>query len=60
METKAKEVKPRKKLTLHKHYLVDIRRFSKELGITEEDFGKSLETKIITRNKVKFLALRVI
>lgn len=55
-----KEAKPRKALTLHKHFLVDIRRFSKALGITEEDFGKSLETKIITRNRVKFLALRVI
>ena len=54
------KTKTRKALTLHKEYLVDIRRFKEALGISEESFGKSLETKIITRNKVKFLALRVI
>ena len=54
-----KTKKPRKALTLHKHYLVDIRRFIKDLELSEESWGKSLETKIITRNKVKYLALRV-
>ena len=41
--------KERKPLTLHKHYLVDIRRYAKDLGIDEGDFGKNLDTQIITR-----------
>ena len=55
-ETAKKERKP---LTLHKHYLVDIRRYAKDLDIDEGDFGKNLDTQIITRNKVKYLALRI-
>jgi len=58
-EAPKKVPKERKPLTLHKHYLVDIRRYAKDLGIDEGDFGKNLDTQIITRNKVKYLALRI-
>ncbi len=56
MTAKKKERKP---LTLHKHYLVDIRRFSKDLGMSEESFGKDLETVMVSRNKKRFLAIRI-
>ena len=55
-----KEKKERKALTLHQHYLVDIRRFAKDLGISDSDFGKELGTLIITRKNKKYLALRVV
>jgi len=57
-KTSAKK-KERKPLTLHKHYLVDIRRYAKDLGITEGDFGKNLDTRVIKKNGVKYLALRI-
>lgn len=59
MATKKTSKKERKALTLHKHYLVDIRRYADELGMSPSDFGKALETRIITRNKVKYVAIRL-
>ena len=55
-----KTKKPRKALTLHKHYLVDIRRFASELGLTEANFGSELETKVYKSNGKTYLRLRVI
>ena len=52
--------KERKALTLHKHYLIDIRRFKKELNLDSSSFGRELETKIISRDKKRYLAIRVI
>ncbi len=49
----------KKPLTLHKHYLVDVRRFAKDLGLTDDDWGKALDCKMITRNKKRYLAIRV-
>jgi len=60
MTQKKVKNKSKKPLTLHKHYLVDIRRFRKELELSEESFGKNLDTIIITRKKKKYLALRVV
>lgn len=50
MEVK-KEKKERKKLTLHKHYLVDLRRFKDYLELDESDFGRNLETR---KTKIKY------
>ena len=50
----------RKPLTLHRHYLVDIRRFAEKLGISEEDWGKPLETKVTSSKGKKFLRIRVV
>ncbi len=55
-----KEKKSKKPLTLHKHYLVDIRRFKLDLKLDTNSFGKDLETLVITRNKKRYLALRVV
>ena len=57
---KAAKKKERKPLTLHKHYLVDIRRYAKDLGLGEWSFGNALETRITTRKGVKYLELRVL
>lgn len=52
--------KERKALTLHKEYLIDIRRFKKELNLDTSSFGRSLETRIIRKDKKVYLALRVV
>ncbi len=56
MPAKKKEKKP---LTLHKHYLVDIRRFKEKLAMTDESWGKDLETIMVSRNKKRYLAIRI-
>lgn len=60
-EKKPKEKKPPKPLTLHKNYLIDIRRHAAYLGIDESAFGNQLITKetTITVDKVKFQALTI-
>ncbi len=55
----AKKKRERKPLTLHKHYLVDIRRFKKDLAMTDESWGKDLETIVVSRNKKRYLAIRI-
>ena len=55
----AKKETTKKALTLHKHYLVDIRRFKKDLAMTDDSWGKDLETIIVSRNKKRYLALRI-
>ena len=50
----------KKPLTLHKHYLVDIRRFAKDLKLTDDDWGKNLECRMISRDKKRYLALRIV
>lgn len=51
--TAKKQVK-KKPLTLHKHYLIDVRRHADELGWIDR-FGASLKTQVRTRKGVKIL-----
>lgn len=61
---KKKEKKERKRLTLHKHYIIDIRRFKDYLEIEEEDWGRELEireTKITFKGeKIKAINIAII
>lgn len=54
---KKKEPKVRKNLTVHKHWLIDIRRFAETLGIKE---GQALTGRTKTKNGVKILELEFI
>lgn len=49
-----KEPKVRKTLTVHQHWLIDIRRYSKELGIAE---GQKLNGVVRTKKGKKILEL---
>lgn len=42
---KSKASKERKALTLHKHYLIDLRRFKEFLSMDETDYGRPLVIK---------------
>jgi len=50
----SKEPKVRKNLTVHKHWLIDIRRFAETLNIKE---GQALTGRTKTKNGVKILEL---
>jgi len=53
-KTASKEPKVRKNLTVHKHWLIDIRRFAETLNIKE---GQALIGRTKTKNGVKILEL---
>jgi ribosome-binding protein aMBF1 (putative translation factor) len=63
-KAKPKEKKPKKPLTLHKNYLIDIRRHRGHLGIDESNFGDQLIVKetvmTVAGKKLKAITIAIV
>ena len=52
--------KERKPLSLHKHWLIDVRRHAPELGWSEDDWGRALNAKVRNSKGVKLLEISLV